>query len=116
MLKRIFITTGLLSGSILLSATATAQPNYPHQADSKTFDASVIAIDQQDRTITVRFDQNNEMETYPVAKNAEFYYYDGRMDIEKGFTDLSVGDTLKLELGGVAGHPTLSKVTSDEHG
>ena len=114
MLKRILSITSLALVAILTSSMATAQYGLRHQANSKTFDAQIVAIDNKDRTITVRFKKNDEEETYPVAKNAEFYYFDGEMDVPKSFIDLSVGDDVMLAFSGVQGKVTLSKVTSNK--
>ncbi len=114
MLKRTLTIGSLALIGLLTGAPAMAQRGLERPPDSRTFGASIVAIDRQDRTITVRFQKNEKMDTYPVAKNAEFYYFDGAMDIPKSFGDLTVGDTVKLEFGGVKGAPTLSKVTSNK--
>lgn len=110
--KRILAVSSLAMIGFLTGSASAASNGVPPGWNSNQFDASIVAIDRRDRTITVRFQKNDEMETYPVAKNAEFYYSDGEMNVPKSFTDLMVGDTVMLEFKGVKGTPTLSKVTS----
>lgn len=108
---RILLTTTLAALTCLLASTAPAQSP---AGDERLFDAMVLDIDSSARTITVELEANDEVETYPVAKDAEFYMYDGILDRPVDFADLHVGQDVALEFDGVEGEPTLSKITSDD--
>lgn len=108
MLRPIFTSTALALCLIGFSASAQIGP-----PDAERIEATVVDVDYADRTMTVRFDENQAVETYDVAKDAEFFTWDGVMERPQRFTDVAAGERIMLEFGGVEGHPTLSKVTED---
>jgi len=91
----------------LIGGIASAQ-----EPAEEGLDATVLSVDYGDRTLTVRFEKNQTVETYHVSKDAEFYTWDGIMEHPQAFADIEPGTEVMLEFDGVEGTPTLRKVTS----
>lgn len=78
----------------------------------KALAARIVDVHTDDRTITVEFEDNDVQGTYPVAADAEFYTYSGKVRVPQEFDDLHAGQDVLLEFDDIGGKVTLRKVTS----
>jgi hypothetical protein len=53
-------------------------------------------------------------ETFSVAEDAEFYWYDGIMNRPEEFSDLSSGDSVRLEFEDIEGEEALREIICQE--
>lgn len=108
------IRAGLsVCAATLLAGTAGAQIT---PFDEDLLAAEVVDVDRNAREITVQFDENDAVETYEVADDAEFFLWDGVMERPREFDDIVVGTRIGLEFEGLEGEQTLSKVVTNGQG
>jgi hypothetical protein len=92
-----------LGAALALGAFALPAATQLPDTDPDNPEARILEIDRQSREITVWLEELRTTETFSVAEDAEFYWYDGIMNRPEEFSDLSNGDTVRLEFEDIKG-------------
>lgn len=106
LLRKLLFLAPLVAMGIATSASAQAPGD-----ETNWIDATLMDVDAANRTITVRFEENNETRSYPVAEDADIVRNDGKMDVNIPLSQMHEGSEIRLEFDGLPGEETLSKVT-----